>query len=354
MPRPVDRDRWPPVPLTAGLGAWLPAAGPAAQSHSAALRPARRRAAQGGTEPSRSAVADAAMRRDAAAVRTLVRAGRRRQRRAGRRHDGAALGGHARRRRTGRRAALCRRQRAGDQPAGPLHAAPRRQPGRLAAVVKALLASGADVNAATGTGATALMLAAQSGNVAAVAALARREGRRQRRGGGARPDGADVRRRLDRAEVVRLLLARGATAGSTSKVVDLAALTDAGDGEGRPPEPQGAPAAHRAAGRGRRRDGRRRPASPARRGRSATTSSSARRAACRRCTSPRGRAPRPRSQALVEAGADVNLRSPGDRTTPLLIADAQRPLRPGPVPARARRRSEPGQPGRAPRRSTPC
>ena len=79
----------------------------------------------------------------------------------------------------------------------------------------------------------------------------------------------------DRAEVVRLLVARGATADLTSKVVDLAALTDPGDGDGRPPEPQSGQAGARprpAAPRPRRRGEPRLAASPAPPGRSATTS----------------------------------------------------------------------------------
>ena len=77
----------------------------------------------------------------------------------------------------------------------------------------------------------------------------------------------------DRAEVVRLLVARGATADLTSKVVDLAALTDPGDGEGRPPEPQGGQAGADRRPAAPRRAARRRPAaSPAPPGRSATTS----------------------------------------------------------------------------------
>ena len=106
----------------------------------------------------------------------------------------------------------------------------------------------------------------------------------------------------DRAEVVRLLIARGATADLTSKVVDLAALTDPGDGDGRPPEPQpgaGRRAEPRRAGGGRGRRpadaaADRPPAWPARLGPSATTSSSARKAGSRRCTSPPGRARRRR------------------------------------------------------------
>jgi ankyrin repeat protein len=118
----------------------------------------------------------------------------------------------------------------------------------------------------------------------------------------------------DQADVVRLLVARGATVDLTSKVVDLAALTDPGDGEGRPPEPQGgAPAAAPA----------RRPVQggvagvtrPFRYNELIGTQGglSALHLAARQGAAASVR-------ALVEAGADVNLRSPGDRTTPLLIA----------------------------------
>ncbi len=104
----------------------------------------------------------------------------------------------------------------------PLHFASR---AGLAPVMKVLIERGAAVGAATSTGATALMLAAASGNVDAVAALL---------DGGADPNGKEAANdqtalmfaaALDRGNVAALLLKRGADPGVTSKVTDLTGLT---------------------------------------------------------------------------------------------------------------------------------
>jgi ankyrin repeat protein len=198
--------------------------------------------------------------------------------------------------------------------------------GGSAAVVKTLLARGADVAAPTGTGATALMLAAQSGHVDTVTALldavADVNAVETTHGQSALMFAAAY----DRAEVVRLLVGRGATASLTSKVVDLAALTDPGEGDGRPPEPQGGQAGSQnqtGAAAGAPAAGRR-PAPPA--GVAGATrpfryneliGSQGGLSALHFAARQGGAAS---ARALVEAGADVNLRSPGDGTTPLLIA----------------------------------
>ena len=116
---------------------------------------------------------------------------------------------------------------------------------------------------------------------------------------------------LDRAEVVKLLLARGADAKLASSIVDLNALTapvEADPVSGRPQQQAAQPAATR----------------PKCAGRDASVSLQR---ADRRAGRPDGaalrRAPgqlRSRCAALVDGGADVNLPSPGDKATPLLVA----------------------------------
>ena len=182
----------------------------------------------------------------------------------------------------------------------PLHMASQ---GGHAQVVAALMAAGADSNTPTTTGATAVMLAARVGSTDTVTRLVE--------------TGADVNAKekafgqtalmiaagLDRADVVRLLLARGADWKAASSVADLKAMTSMmDDGTGRPQQQQpgggvagvtrgyryneligtqgGLTALHFAARQG--------------------SAASAR--------------------ALVEGGADLNLVSPGDRATPLLVA----------------------------------
>ena len=327
--------RWMPhlmasAALVAGLGGALHASGtaparrlagePAAQG--GALRHADGQAAQGGHERSRSAVADAAMRRDAASVRTLVRAGGDVN---GAQGDGmtalhwAATYGDtdltevllyagANVRATSRLGRFT-----------PLHVASQ---GGFAGVVKALLDRGADVNAATTTGATALMLAAQAGNAPAVAVLldAKAEVNAAEQAHGQTP--LMFAAAYDRAEVVALLLDRGAKAGATSKVVDLAALTMSGDGEGRPPETAPAPAAAPAPAPA--------PARPAAGPRAADVPGASRPFRYNELIGAQGglsalhfaarQGASAAAHALVAHGADVNLLSPGDQTTPILIA----------------------------------
>ncbi len=172
-----------------------------------------------------------------------------------------------------------------------------------AQVVAALIAAGAGVNTPTATGATPLLLAARGGNAETVTRLIE--------------TGADINAGekafgqtalmvaagLDRADVVRLLLAKGADWKAASSVVDLKSLTTMmDDGTGRPQQQQpgggvagvsrgyryneligtqgGLTALHFAARQG-------------------------------------GAAA---ARALVDAGVDVNLPSPGDKATPLLVA----------------------------------
>ncbi|HUU34035.1 MAG TPA: ankyrin repeat domain-containing protein [Vicinamibacterales bacterium] len=320
--------------LVAAFGGGLHAAGTAP-----ALGLGSEPGAQGSVERSRTAVADAAMRRDVPAVRALVRAGADVN---GAQGDGmTALHWAATHGDTDLTHVLLyaganvkATSRLGRYT--PLHLASE---SGFGPVVTALLGRGADANAATTTGATPLMLAAQSGNVATVAALldATADVNAAETANGQTP--LMFAAAYDRADVVTLLLNRGAAAATTSKVVDLAALTMDG-----PMEPQGAPqnpprtgAGAIATGGGRAPEPGAAPASPA--------AAPARPAAAARPADVAG-ATRPfryneligaqgglsalhfaarqgaaaAARALIAHGADVNLRSPGDATTPLLIA----------------------------------
>ena len=182
----------------------------------------------------------------------------------------------------------------------PLHMASQ---GGHATVVAALIAAGADANTITSTGATAVMLAARAGSADTVTRLVE--------------TGADVNIKekafgqtalmiaagLDRADVVRLLLARGADWKAASSVADLKALT-APIEEGGPRGRAGA-AANAVPGVTR----------PYRYNELIGTQGglTALHFAARQGSTAAAR-------ALVEGGADVNLASPGDRATPLLVA----------------------------------
>ncbi len=279
-----------------------------------------------------SVVADAAMNRDAAAVRTLVRAGGD--------VNGAQGDGMT---------ALHWAATYGDQEltevllyAGanvkatsrlgrftPLHVASQ---GGFGAIVKVLVERGAEADAATTTGATPLMLAAQSGNVAAVTALleAKADVNAVEKTNGQTP--LMFAAAFDRADVVTLLLARGAKAATTSKVVDLAALTQEG-----PTEPQGAPqnparngTGTISTGGGRAPEAAAAPARPAPAARPADVAGATRPFRYNELIGAQGglsalhfaarQGATAAAHALIEHGADVNLRSPGDATTPLLIA----------------------------------
>ena len=174
--------------------------------------------------------------------------------------------------------------------------------GGHAQVVAALVAAGADSNATTTTGATAVMLAARVGSTDTVTRLVE--------------TGADVNAKekafgqtalmiaagLDRADVVRLLLARGADWKAASSVVDLKGLTA--------PIEEGGPRGGAAAGNavpGVTRGYRYNELISTQGGLTALHF------AARQGSAGSAR-------ALVEGGADVNLVSPGDRATPLLVA----------------------------------
>ena len=333
----MSRTWMPHLGVSAALAAVL-GGGVHASSPAPALRLDEEPGAQGRAEPGRSPVADAAMRRDVDGVRALVRAGGDVN---GAQGDGmtalhwAATYGDVELTDVLLYAGANVKATSRLGRYTPLHVASQ---GGFGGVVKILLDRGADPNALTTTGATALMLGAQSGNVAAVAALleAKADVNATEKANGQTP--LMFASAFDRGDVVTLLMARGATAGTTSKVVDLAALTMSGEGDGRPPEPQGAlqNPAKTAAG---------------------TISTGGGRAPESAVASPPARAATPRvgdvagatrpfryneligaqgglsalhfaarqgasaaARALVESGAVVNLPSPGDQTTPLLMA----------------------------------
>jgi uncharacterized protein len=170
-------------------------------------------------------------------------------------------------------------------------------------VVAALLAAGAEANSATATGATALMLAARSGNTDTVTRLVETGADINAKEKGFGQTALMVAAGLDRADVVKLLMTRGADWKIASDVADLTSLTTMmDDGTGRPQQQQpgggvagvtrgyryneligtqgGLTALHFAARQG---------------------SANA-------------------ARALVESGVDVNIVSPGDQASAMLIA----------------------------------
>ena len=177
-----------------------------------------------------------------------------------------------------------------------------------AQVVAALLAAGADANSMTATGATALMLAARSGNTDTVTRLVETGADINATEKGFGQTALMVAAGLDRADVVKLLMSRGADWKAASSIADLTALSSspAEGGGGRPQQaPAGAQRGPDVAGvtRGYRyneligtQGGLTALHFAARQGSAAS------------------------ARALVDAGADVNLVSPGDQASPLLVA----------------------------------
>ena len=259
-----------------------------------------------GAATSSSAVADAAMARDRAAVRTLLQQGGDVSAAQG---DGmtalhwAATYGDvelaemllyagANARATTRLGAFT-----------PLHVASRNG---AADIVSRLVGASADVEARTSTGATPLMLAAASGSVEAVTALLDAKADPNATESAHEQTALMFAAARDRHEVVRALLARGANGAATSKFTDLAALSAEGEGTGRPAQAAAAAAAAREIP-GVTRGFRYNELIGAQGGLTALHFA-ARQGGFRSV------------EALVEGGADVNQTSPGDRTSPLVIA----------------------------------
>jgi ankyrin repeat protein len=194
-------------------------------------------------------------------------------------------------------------------------------------VIAPLLKSGADANSATSNGTTALMLASASGNADAVKLLIE---------GGANVNAKEPVRELtaamfaaasNRAAVLTLLAKNGADLKATSKVTDLAALSKDPAAlraftQGNPPPPGEPPAGGRSG-----------PAPQAQGGRGGRGPQVAgvdrnyqlnELVAAQGGLTPLLLATREGHseavQALLDAGAEINQQSAGDRTSPLLIA----------------------------------
>jgi ankyrin repeat protein len=172
-----------------------------------------------------------------------------------------------------------------------------------AAVVAALVAAGADTNGATTTGATPLMLAARSGSAETVTRLVETGADINAKEKGFGQTALMVASGLDRADVVRLLMARGADWKEASSVADLKSLTSTGDdGTGRPQQqaPGGGVAGVTRGYRYNELIG-------------TQGGLTALHFAARQGSASAAR-------ALVEGGATVNVLSPGDQASPLLTA----------------------------------
>ena len=197
-----------------------------------------------------------------------------------------------------------------------------------ASVIAPLLKAGADANAATANGTTPLMFAAASGNLEAVTALI---------DGGADVNAKESVRNLtpvmfaaasNRADVLQLLAKRGADLKATSKVTDLAALSkdpaalrEFTTGNPPPPgePPQGgrsgpAPAAQGGGGRGRG------PQTPGVDRNYQLNELVAAQGGLTPLLLAAREGHVEAVKVLLDAGADVNQVSAGDRTSPLLIA----------------------------------
>jgi uncharacterized protein len=175
-----------------------------------------------------------------------------------------------------------------------------------AQVVASLLAAGASANSATATGATALMLAARSGSTETVTRLIETGADVNVKEKGFGQTALMVAAGLDRADVVRLLMARGADWKAASAIADLKALSSPMEDGGRPVQAP-APAAGRIDVPGVTRGYRYNELIGTQGGLTALHF------AVRQGSAGAAR-------ALVEAGADVNIVSPGDQASPLLVA----------------------------------
>lgn len=174
-------------------------------------------------------------------------------------------------------------------------------------VVAALIAAGADSNAATSTGATALMYAARSGSSDTVTKLIETGADVNAKEKGFGQTALMVAAGLDRADVVKLLLQRGADWKIASSIADLKSLTMVSDdGTGRPQQ-QG-PTQQRGPDVPGVTRGWRYNELIGTQGGLTAMHFAARQGSIAAM------------RALVEGGADLNIPSPGDKASPLLIA----------------------------------
>ncbi len=193
------------------------------------------------------------------------------------------------------------------------------------AVMEALLGGGADPSTATTTGTTALMLAAASGQAQAVTLLIQRGAAVDAKESARGETALDFAAAYGRADSIRALTAAGANVKVTTKVIDLAAFTREENDRytvvpalngAQPAAAGGSPAP---------------PAAPSGRGtRPLSTGGVDRRYLLNELVGTQGGltplliAARQgyvdSVSALLDAGADIDQPSAGDRTTPLLIA----------------------------------
>ena len=193
-------------------------------------------------------------------------------------------------------------------------------------VIDALLAAGAPIGVTTTTGATALMLAAAGGHVDAVKTLLDHHAEPNAIESANGQTALMFAAALDRADVVKLLLARGADAGLQSKIVDLSGMVAPEDAlqqeirdrqnaesaarTGAAAPAPAAPGTGRGGGAGVA--GATRPYSfnelIGKQGGLTALHFAARQGAART------------ARALLDAGADVNVKTFADGTTPLVIA----------------------------------
>ncbi len=182
----------------------------------------------------------------------------------------------------------------------PLHLASQ---GGHATVVAALIAAGAESNAATSSGATALMLAARAGSTDTVTRLVETGADVNAKENGFGQTALMIAAGLDRADVVRLLLSKGADWKLASAIADLKTLTAPIEEGG----PRGNNAAAATAVPGVTRPYRYNELIGTQGGLTALHF------AARQGSNGAAR-------ALVDGGADVNVLSPGDKASPLLVA----------------------------------
>src|SRR5262245_7486589 len=287
---------------------------------------ARSASVDAGTAMESAAVADAAMRKDANAVRALLRQGGDVNAAQG---DGmtalhwAAMNGDTDLANTLLYAGANVRAttRLGGYTA--LHLAGQNG---ATTVIDALLAAGAPIGVTTTTGATALMLAAAGGHVDAVKTLLDHHADPNAIESANGQTAMMFAAALDRADVVKLLLARGADAGLQSKIVDLSGMVAPEDAlqqeirdrqnaesaarTGAAAPAPAAPGTGRGGGAGVA--GATRPYSfnalIGKQGGLTALHFAARQGAART------------ARALLDAGADVNVKTVADGTTPLVIA----------------------------------